>query len=235
MKLLKKNLLAGGAIACLLCSQNLAAVDITVQLPDNEQITFAVDPSEPIGNIIDEVNSYLRETGKDGMQYYFDLWNVDEGEELLCKAKTARDYYAVLSDSIIKDIKYLVMTLGNVPLLKLKQYKDSLKTAGDHLEDVHPLNFWMVVFTDQEAVSAMHNIKRRKKVWKSFIKGMGESLQEAYDRQNIKPDHVADFSQKVGIDPSMIQPSINKQDWEGFVKALLENVYRGSDLDRYDQ
>lgn len=155
--------------------------------------------------------------------------------KIISRAINLRDYYAPITASILKDIRFIIMTLGNEPIIKLKNYKPQLEDAGNRLDEVHPLNFWRVIFTDEKLTSAIHNIYKRKKVWKNFIKGMGKSLDEAVERNNLNHEYIEDFAKQIGIDIRLIKKPIDKKDWEEFAKSLLSHVHRNGHLDRYDQ
>lgn len=170
------------------------------------------------------------------------LFNIERGHcenlsdsEIFTRALNLRDYYAPLSASTIKDIRFIILTLGNEPVIKLKNYKPQLEEAGNRLDEVHPLIFWRVIFTDEKLTSAIHNIYKRKKVWKSFIKGMGKSLDEAVQRNNLNHEYIEDFAKQIKIDIKIIKKPIEKKDWEEFAKSLLTHVHRHGHIDRYDQ
>jgi len=216
--------------SAMLQNQSLSGVGIIMTSDNGEKLYFDVDPQLPVGELLYQVQN-------ESTAIHFDFWdtNAEGDDELVCKANQLREYSAPVSRDIEADMKFIVLTLGNEPLLKLKGFKDDLKKAGERLDEIHPLHFWRIIFTDEKAMSAMHNIKRRKKVWKSFIKGMGQSLQEAHERENLKVEYLEDFASKVGIDVDLITKQIQKCDWSEFAKQLLVHVPRSSNIDRYDQ
>ena len=145
-----------------------------------------------------------------------------------------RDYYRPMTKVELDAIRFIVLTLGNEPLYKLYKYESDMKKAGDKFSTVHPLNLWMEIFTTKDTTSAIFNARNRKLVWKPFMKGMAESLQEAYDGNNLKEEYVLDFAKKVGIDPDLVRKPLYAQDWSGFVQALLDNTKKSGKDDRYD-
>ncbi|MEM1281954.1 MAG: hypothetical protein AAGG81_00215 [Chlamydiota bacterium] len=223
------------AMLAIGATHQVLGFDIFVKTANGEVLTFDVDPNETIGHVIEQVDNYLDEKGTQFTPYYFDFHRDHENEELLCKAKHLRDYYKGPTKNNIEDMRYIVLTLGNQPLLKLKKFKSSLKSAGDRIDDVHPLHFWRVIFTNDQTVSAIHSMKRRKMVWKPFIKGMSDSLDEAAKRNNLRAEYIQDFANHIGIDASLFEDYLYKRDWEGFAKALLTHVPRPEGTDRYDQ
>lgn len=232
---MKKCLFPFIATLAITTTYQVFGVDIFVKTANGEVLSFDVDPNESIGNVMEQVDNYLGDRGALGAYYYFDFNGADENEELVCKAKGLRDYNKELTQDNIDDMRYIVLTLGNQPILKLKKFKSSLKSAGDRIDDVHPLHFWRVIFSSDDTISAIHSIKRRKKVWKPFIKGMSESLDEAAKRDNIKPEHIQHLADSIGIDRSLFEEFLLNQNWEDFAKALLTHVSRAEGTDRYDQ
>lgn len=202
----------------LLTISQLSSVHVIIATEEGESIFFDVDPNDSINDLIEA--------------------NVKQSslnEIMQPRFQDHRDYYAPTSEAALKDMRFIISTLGNEPLLKLKQHKKNLTEAGDRLNNVHPLNFWKEIFSDEKMTSAFHNIKRRSKVWKSFIKGMGKSLQEAVDGDNLKDEYIQDFASKVNIDVNHIKDSLQKCDWSEFAKQLLTHVPRHGNADRYDQ
>lgn len=233
--MIRKITLSLTALLAVNTTHPLQSMEIFVKTPFGETLSLNVPPEEPIANIVESVDLYLEEIGEKNCFYLFEFPSHDEEGELLCKAKNLRHYSTPLTEQNIDDMRYIVLILGNEPLLKLKKYKTPLKNAGDRIDDVHPLHFWRVIFTSDDTISAIHSIKRRKKVWKPFIKGMGDSLEEAADRNNITPEHIQDFANKIGIDKNLFEPYLKARDWEEFARALLNNVHRKEGTDRYDQ
>ncbi len=216
------------AIVFLMHSPEAESLEMSIEENGNKA-SFFVDSDIPAEKLLKEFVEYLDE--KDRLSAI----EMIENSELFARVTDSRDYYGTVTDSQVKDMCFIVMTLGNEPLLKLKQYKNDLESAGDRLDSVHPLNFWKTIFSDEKTISAMHSIKHRKKVWKSFIKGMGKSLQLAFDANNLKPEYITDFATHLEIDPAAIQPFITKNDWEELAKQLLILVPREGNIDRYDQ
>lgn len=219
MNIQLKHIFLFSTASFLLTISHLPSIDIIIATEEGETILFDVDPNDSIKELIEGAN-INKSTLNEIMQPRFE---------------DHRDYYAPTSEAALKDMRFIISTLGNEPLLKLKQHKKNLTEAGDRLKDVHPLNFWKEIFSDEKMTSAFHNIKRRGKVWKSFIKGMGKSLQEAVDGNNLKDEYIQDFASKVNIDVNFIKDSLQKCDWSEFAKQLLNHVPRQGNIDRYNQ
>jgi hypothetical protein len=162
----------------------------------------------------------------------FVLPSFGEGEAFASMYQT-RNYWRQETEEEVEALRFIVTSLSNVPLLKLRKLEEDLENAGGKIDKLHPLNTWRIIFTDDEMIGYMHNIRNRKIVWKRFIKQMGDSLELSYERGEIDKSHIEDFSQKVGIDFSLIFSQITSHRWEDFVKQLLVHVKRKDDSGRY--
>lgn len=229
-----KKCISRFALLALLVTIPVSAIEVAVVAPCGEKVVIDVNPDETIGNVMAELNRHFVREGDQGL-FLFGSCDLNDEEGLVCKAAEIRDYYAKVPESVVKDIQFIILTLGNEPLVKLKKYKSRLKTAGDHLENIHPLNVWRVIFSDSDTISAMHNVRRRRDVWKSFIKGMAKSFQEASDKNNMDSEYIEDFARKLNINLADITPFLEQQDWAGFIKQLLIIVPRDGEPGRYDQ
>ena len=72
--------------------------------------------------------------------------------QTLAKKQTTsvpRDYWANPSQQEVNDITYIVRTLANESLLKIKKEESSLKRTGDRVDHLHPFQFLLVIFTNE--------------------------------------------------------------------------------------
>lgn len=144
-----------------------------------------------------------------------------------------RDYYA-LSSKDKENITYLLTTLGFQPILKINSKKSSLTKVGAQVDHVHPLRFFYFVFTNDELIASIHNIRGRSWLWKDFIGPLHDSLSKENSLGNITQAQIIDLAAAVKIDPNLIIAPSQSQDWTGFVESLLKNVQRSGDAKRYD-
>lgn len=160
-------------------------------------------------------------------------------EETLIPKKTHigyRNYDKPVTAAEKKDIHFILKTLAQKSLASLWSYKSQLEYAGDRIDHVHPLRFLECIFTDDELIVYLHNIKKRGKwIWGEYIKGLKESLQDEDSIGNLTDNQVVDFSGKVSIDPNAVFSHIHAGKWENFVKTLIDIVPRNGDSGRYDQ
>ncbi len=117
-------------------------------------------------------------------------------------------------------------------LVKIAKDRSSIKKAGDRLESLHPFHFLSTIFTDEEMKSSIHAMKSRGWIWSDFFEGINTSMSEEERNNNILP-FVDDFAAHVGIDPSLILPSLQSGNYKAFVNILLDKIPRSKNSGRY--
>ena len=160
---------------------------------------------------------------------------VARAEKASHKPKHQRPYWTSTSPEQSDSIRFIILTLGNESLLKIKKMEPELTRNAANFEKVHPLNVWRVIFSSSDTISALQNIKNRKLIWKKFMKGMGESLQEAQDMKDLKDEFIHDFSNKLSIQESESKRLLNSSNWIGFVDYLISEFNTVDGTDRYNQ
>jgi len=131
------------------------------------------------------------------------------------KSPGVRNYYAPLTEQEKADIRYLITTLANKSTISLFLYKRSLNQAGERTGHIHPLKFFLFVFTDEQMKRSIK--KNWGMPWRRFVEGMGESFSNASKRDNMKEEYIEDFVKKVGIRKSLIYSSIKNRRWKKFI------------------
>jgi hypothetical protein len=154
-------------------------------------------------------------------------------DRLAKKVDMTRTYVAGVTASEVADISYIVKTLANSSLPKIKSAETSLKKAGDRIEQVHPLQFLTCVFTNEELKVCVRNMQGRAWVWKNFLSGILDTLEQEAAKNNILP-FIHDFAAHIKIDPNVILPIAQTGRWEKFVSTLIDLVPREGGTDRYD-
>jgi hypothetical protein len=149
-------------------------------------------------------------------------------------AASPRDYERKPTEAQKNDIKYIVTTLADKQAIKLPFYSGALQRAGGRIEDVHPLRFLEVIFTDETLKGGVRTIRNKGWVWQEFIGGTKRSLAEESEHNNLTDAQIQDFARNVGIDPSLIMGPIHQKKWDEFVEVLIEKVPRTSEHNRYD-
>lgn len=154
----------------------------------------------------------------------------------ICK-KLAGDQsriYALLpTPAEVADITYLLRTLANESLVKLKGKESTLKKVGDRVDHVHPFNFLYCVFSNEELKVCIRNIQGRSWVGKSFIDGLTSSLAKENSTGNLLP-FAQDFANRLNIDVNIILPTLQAGQWDKFVDVLIKTIPRSGNTSRYD-
>lgn len=154
--------------------------------------------------------------------------------EAIAKSAATRVYSEQVSAEDKKDIRFVVTTLANKSLLKLAKYRPQLEDAGERLEHVHPLRFFQCIFSDDELIVGIRNIRKRGWVWDEFRDNSIKRLQQECERSNLY-QFVNDFAQNIGINSALILPALQNKQWDNFINILIKEVPRKGDADRYDQ
>lgn len=147
-----------------------------------------------------------------------------------------RNYNIPVSQTEKDDLTYITTTLArsSLPSLATSSKRTALKKAGDRIDHLHPLRFLMTVFTDEELKANITAIRTRDWVWGKFYEGLEGSLKEESRKDNMRNEFVADFATIIGIDVSLIQPSIQEKRWKEFVNILIDVIPRSGNPGRYD-
>lgn len=148
------------------------------------------------------------------------------------KSHPQRHYHTPPTASEKADIAYIVNTLANMSLLKIKGEESSLKRAGDRIHGVHPLQFLTHVFTNEELKVSMRNLKGRSWVWKEFLSGITDTLKYEHSQGAILP-HSKHFANKIEVDINLILPHIQNGKWDKFIETLIDKVPRKGNSGRY--
>jgi hypothetical protein len=157
--------------------------------------------------------------------------NRDQGKYL----GYPRDYAAPLTDREKADIRFIVLTLANRSVLGIAKDKDAVEKAGDRIDHLHPLNFLLVVFSDDELKVGIKNIREKGWIWSSFIEGVVMTLEVESRIGNLTDQMLQEFSKKVGVNIHDLQSFSKKGSWEKMVDYLIANVPRAQeDGNRYD-
>ena len=144
-----------------------------------------------------------------------------------------RSFEAGITQANAADITYILRTLANSSLPRIKAEESSLKKAGQRIDDIHPLHFLGYIFSNEELKVCARNIKGRSWVWKGFLNGSVVTLTEEQGKNNVLP-HLNEFAARVNIDANLILPSLQAGRWEKFVTTLIDAVPRESGGNRYD-
>lgn len=137
-----------------------------------------------------------------------------------------RDFNTPIDPKEKKMIRNLICTLGNKPLGKIWKEQSSLRRIANKLSHIHPLRFLEYVFTEEEITMALANIIDRQYVWPHFTSIVFTSLDEESQRQNLLLEHVQLLAKTLRIDPNLIFPALQQQQWREFLLLLLQHSKR---------
>ena len=144
-----------------------------------------------------------------------------------------RDYAVGLSNDERRDIQFIVRTLADKSLVTIAKERYSIEAAGSRIDHVHPFNFLLAIFLDEELKVAIRNIRGKGWVWANFMSSLKQTLSTEMAIQNIFP-HLQDFAGKLSIDSQLIIPAVRSRNWDLLVELLIKHVPRNSDSGRYD-
>lgn len=215
---------------CCAFSQNYVVAE--------DKISFSVGTTETFNDVMMNISKHLEGEVYDG-QKSIQLQVLPEGYKMvmqLAKKPRAipRSYAAGVAASEAADISYIVKTLANSSLPKIKSAESALKKAGDRIDPIHPLQFLGYVFTTEELKVAIRNLQGRSWVWSDFISGLTDTLAEENGKNNIQP-YLQDFANKINVNVNIIAPLQQAGKWDKFVTTLIDIVPRADGSGRYDQ
>ena len=150
---------------------------------------------------------------------------------LVAAEPTYRDYNKPLTVSDARNIHYIITTLSNSSIMEIMLNRGSIERAGDYINPVHPLQFFLCIFTNKELTICMHNIKKRSLIWKDFFNGLATSLQKESSEKSFDK-YVADFAKKLKIKPSPLEAAAREKKWDNFLEVLFAEVVVNVDKNR---
>lgn len=217
-------------LSAFLALANIEAEDIVVRSSNGEMFVFNVMPED---SFFGTINLLQQSAGSNG-EYLIDFM-ASPPKKLQVKAKeVSKDYHAPLTPDEKKDIRYIVNTLGMDSLVNITSSKKSIEKAGKRVDHVHPLRFLGYIFSDEEMKASMKAMEGRSWVWSEFSGGLKNGLEVESKRNNLKPEFVNDFANRVKINVDIISPSISQHSWDTFISTLISKVPRSTDSSRYN-
>ena len=215
----------------LLLKMPISCYELQLTCPDGVTVSLDIDNQENLLSVLEGAKNFIvEEKGLSMKGWIPNLAFVNPKP----RAMDQRNYWTSVQQSESDAIRFIVLILGNEPLWNLPKYEPELNKAAERFKNVHPMNVWGEIFGSKDTTSALVNMRSRKLVWKPFMKGMSESLQEAYNGDNIKDEYIADLSKRIGVDQNMLKKNLKGQDWSGFVQYLIDNAKKSSKDDRYN-
>lgn len=216
--------------------------EIILENSVGENYVVEIEPTESFLDVVESINHSLVSiempstySKNEGIHSFRLDFMVSEGGVLIKAVKTIspRNYLVPATPDQKIDITEIVKTLANSSLVKIKNSESSLKKAGDRIDDIHPFQFLITIFTDEELKVYIRNLQGRSWVWKRFLEGITETLAEEHGLGNLLP-FAQDFANRINMNINVILPLLETAKWEKFVNTLIDSIPRQGGTDRYD-
>jgi hypothetical protein len=181
----------------------------------------------------------------DWKEYGFAKLEIDENfsnvvtqgikSSLRSKSNQPRDYLSGPTKYQKSTLNWIIKATANESILWLTKNRKKMIAKGETILDLHPLNFLLIIFTDEELKCCVHKIRERTVfVTVPFYKGITDSLAQEAACNNLKTDYIHDFAKKVKIDSPLILPFVQSALWREFVDCLIDKIPRENDPNRYN-
>ena len=207
----------------------ISAQEIVVRSPEGCLIVAQIDPGTSFNQVIEHFQEKFGEKEEFLLDFALSSNPAQKG-----LTSSGRDYNLGVSSDDKKDISMIVNTLGLGSLIKIAKSKSALKRAGKRIDPIHPLQFLACVFSDDSMKVAVHAMRNRGWIWGEFFGGLKESLEEEFQRHNLRQEQIADFSLQLNISSDLITPVIQERRWSDFISILIDTIPRNEDSGRYD-
>lgn len=79
----------------------------------------------------------------------------------------------------------------------------------------------------------MEAMKGRSWIWKEFVSGLYETLEEEYQKNNLNQEQIYDFAKNLKIAPDAISLSIFEKNWSKLLSTLIAIIPREQKANRY--
>ncbi len=225
-------------VCCLLTAMKLIADPVLIESEAGANYAVDVDCEDSFRNVIQHISDCVQlvETGAEDANGILikKLASGPMSVKLNKDEKGGRDYSLLPTEQHQADMIFILTTLADSSLIKIKGSESSLKRAGNRINPIHPLQFLMFIFTNERLKVAMVNIQGRSWVWKEFLKGLTNSLKEESALGNIMP-FAEEFANTVSVPSAIILPIMQSEKWENLIDALIKHVPRQPPSKRYDQ
>ena len=230
------------SLICLslsLASSFCSSEQITVKTQSGEIVMLEIQDETPFKEAMDQIISQVADTDLlIGQSYTLDFSAGHEYQQLhnsILAATQPRDYYHVMNNYEKGELRYILNTLASASWTKLLSANSSLKKAGDNIDHIHPLRFWLTIFSDEELKGYIHAVRDRKQVWKEFSSGCMDSFIQEAGCNNLKKEYIDHLASSLKLKNSKaIDDALRGKNWSEFFNILITNLPRSGDPGRYD-
>jgi len=220
-------------------SQTLLGNSVKVESESGEVFEVGINTNDRFVDVLDNIESYLHSDKLKSASKNTELlddasltsineleWNLvvtHAGITARAKREAGRDYSTPPTKEQKEDIAFIVTELAWSNPISIWNKENEMNSAGARIEQVHPLNFLGVIFTNDRLTAGVSAIKERKvpKIKSTFYKKLAGSLKEEAGRNNLLP-FVDDFAKKIQIDKKKILPVLQTGKYEEFIDLLIE-------------
>ena len=132
------------------------------------------------------------------------------------------EFFIQATEKQKKIIGEIISEMGNKGLVSLLKKKSEMDRLGKQIEDVPPMDFMAVIFTQNNLKNHMHSIRKNYFKWSSLIDGFANNMNKERKYPDFK-EKVISFAEFVGVDSNILLDRAHLKDWEGFVNILIEH------------
>lgn len=116
----------------------------------------------------------------------------------------------------------LITTMADNGKVWLLFNKTEMNQMGEEVGHVHPLRFLGYIFSERHLKRCMARVLEDYFKRNGFIDGLGPSLDNELKKGTLYP-YLKEFCEEVGVKPYEIESYVQKRDWEGFMRYLINH------------
>lgn len=129
-------------------------------------------------------------------------------------------YELPLSEHEKKLINELIRNMSERSIWGLLFKKREMERLGKRVNHVHPLRFISFILADPKLKHYLKDVSSSSFKWDHFIDGLSKRLKEEASRDNLTR-YIPGMAHQLKFDPSRLNAFIRDKDYEGMVKAIL--------------
>jgi hypothetical protein len=131
-----------------------------------------------------------------------------------------------LTDKQAETIRDIIDTMYNKNVAQLGWIKSEMERKGKSVEDVHPLRFLGVVFSDPKLKRYMKSVHESYFKWNGFLNGSGSTRgfwpkMESENKKNNLLPYVEGFCLTVKANPEEVETILKNKGWDKLVIYLI--------------
>ena len=120
-------------------------------------------------------------------------------------------------------VSELVTMIADTHILGLPGKKDEVAQICKKLSHLHPLDFLKTIVSSKPLLTSLKKIQRSSIKWKVFIAGMTSGLNHS-SLDSRFPQDITDFANSLNISYDVLADSVQKKEWEKFVKIVIKEI-----------